>query len=547
MIRSGGQRKKNILERNSEGVEYRRPTKANSVKLCYYKVNIPFLTQLCSMATLSNQKHYTIDELGQLLAAKEQHQLSPKTTEAIEHCHRFLQQKIAKPGAVFYGINTGFGSLCDSVIDSNQLEQLQTNLLRSHACGTGNSVPNEVVRAMLLLKVLGLGKGYSGVQPQTVQRLLDFFNHHIYPIVYEQGSLGASGDLAPLAHLCLPLLGEGEVEYHNKIEAASDVIAIGSKSLFEPIILGPKEGLALINGTQFMSGYGTIILLKAAKLIEAATAIAALSAEAFACRYDAFDSLVHNIRPHLGQVTEAQQFLKWIAGSAFAAETKPQVQDPYSFRCIPQVHGATRGAFAHVCSVFETEVNAVSDNPNIFADEDRIISGGNFHGQPLALALDYLKIAMHELGNISERRTYQLVSGLRGLPPFLAPNAGVNSGFMIPQYTAASIVSKNKQLCTPASADSIVSSNGQEDHVSMGANAAVQAYEVVNNLQQILAIELMTAAQAFEFRRPKKTSEKLENLYHTFRNEVPFIEQDIYMHPMLIASNNFINGYRFNQ
>ncbi len=496
------------------------------------------------MAALSNQKHYTIEELGRLLAATEQHELGSDITKAIEHCYQFLQQKISTPGAVFYGINTGFGSLCDTVIDDNQLEQLQTNLLRSHACGTGKQVPKEVVRAMLLLKVLGLSKGYSGVQPQTVQRLLDFFNNHIYPVVYEQGSLGASGDLAPLAHMCLPLLGEGEVLYNNKdrIQSASQL-----KSLFEPIILGPKEGLALINGTQFMSGYGTIILLKAAKLIEAATGIAALSAEAFACRYDAFDSLVHGIRPHAGQVSEAQQFLKWIDGSPFAAEQKAQVQDPYSFRCIPQVHGATRGVYNHVCSVFETEVNAVSDNPNIFADEDRIISGGNFHGQPLALALDYLKIAMHEIGNISERRTYQLVSGLRGLPPFLAPNAGVNSGFMIPQYTAASIVSKNKQLCTPASADSIVSSNGQEDHVSMGANAAVQAYEVVNNLQQILAIELMTAAQAFEFRRPKKTSEKLENLYHTFRKEVPFIDQDIYMHPLLIASNNFINGYRFNK
>ncbi len=494
------------------------------------------------MATLSNQKHYTIRELGELLAARELHQLGADITKAIEHCHQFLQQKIAKPGAVFYGINTGFGSLCDTVIDNNQLEQLQTNLLRSHACGTGKQVPSDVVRAMLLLKVLGLSKGYSGVQPQTVQRLLDLFNNHIYPIVYEQGSLGASGDLAPLAHLCLPLLGEGEVLYNNKTQPASAL-----KSLFEPITLGPKEGLALINGTQFMSGYGTIILLKAAQLIEAATAIAALSAEAFACRYDAFDSLVHGIRPHVGQVSEAQQFLKWIEGSPFAAEQKTQVQDPYSFRCIPQVHGATRGVYNHVCSVFETEVNAVSDNPNIFANEDRIISGGNFHGQPLALALDYLKIALHEIGNISERRTYQLVSGQRGLPPFLAPNAGVNSGFMIPQYTAASIVSKNKQLCTPASADSIVSSNGQEDHVSMGANAAVQAYEVVNNLQQILAIELMTAAQAFEFRRPKKTSEKLENLYHTFRKEIPFIEKDIYMHPMLIASNNFINEYRFIQ
>ncbi|MDZ4759435.1 MAG: histidine ammonia-lyase [Bacteroidota bacterium] len=489
------------------------------------------------MATLSNQKHYTIEELGKLLAATEPHELGSDMIQAIEHCHQFLKQKIAKPGAVFYGINTGFGSLCDTVIDSNELEQLQINLLRSHACGTGDRVPNEVVRAMLLLKVLGLSKGYSGVQKETVQRLLDFFNQYIYPVVYEQGSLGASGDLAPLAHLCLPLLGEGEVEQNGKVQSTNE--------LYKPIILGPKEGLALINGTQFMSGYGTIILLKAAKLIEAATAISALSAEAFACRYDAFDSLVHAIRPHNGQMHEAKQFLKWIEGSPFAAETKTQVQDPYSFRCIPQVHGATRGAVAHVLSVFETEVNAVSDNPNIFADEDRIISGGNFHGQPLALALDYLKIALHELGNISERRTYQLVSGQRGLPSFLAPKAGVNSGFMIPQYTAASIVSKNKQLCTPASADSIVSSNGQEDHVSMGANAAVQAYEVVNNLQQILAIELMTAAQAFEFRRPKKTSEKLEHIYHTFRKEIPYIEHDTYMHPLLISSNNFITNFNF--
>lgn len=493
------------------------------------------------MAILSNQKHYTLEEIRNILSSSEHYQLGDDLVQAVEHCHKYLQEKISKPGAVFYGINTGFGSLCNTVIAPNELEQLQVNLLRSHACGTGKRIPNEVVRAMLLLKILGLGKGYSGVQSITVQRLLDFFNQHIYPVVYEQGSLGASGDLAPLAHLCLPLLGEGEIEHQGNIKPGKEL-----KSLYSPITLGPKEGLALINGTQFMSGYGTVILHKAHKLIEAATAIAALSAEAFACRYDAFDAWVHKIRPHHGQINEAEKFLNWIEGSEWAAEPKQQVQDPYSFRCIPQVHGATRGAVSHVSQVFETEINAVSDNPNIFADADRIISGGNFHGQHLAMALDYLKIALHEIGNISERRTYLLVSGQRGLPPFLAPNAGVNSGFMIPQYTAASIVSRNKQLCTPASADSIVSSNGQEDHVSMGANAAVQAYEIVTNLQQVLAIELYTAAQAFEFRRPKKTSEKLERLYSSFREVVPFAKEDIYIHPMLMASNKFIDGYTFN-
>jgi histidine ammonia-lyase len=407
--------------------------------------------------------------------------------------------------------------LCDVKINTDDLSQLQKNLVMSHACGTGEEVPQEIVRLMLLLKIQSLAYGHSGVQLKTVERLIEFYNLEIYPIIYTKGSLGASGDLAPLAHLCLPLIGMGEVILNDEIISGKNLL---KKFNWEEIQLQSKEGLALLNGTQFMSAYGVWSCLQAKQLAENADSITAIAIDAFNCRLDPFHQLIHELRPHAGQLATAQNILNKLAGSEIASQEKVQVQDPYSFRCVPQVHGASKDAINYVCQVITTEINSVTDNPNVFPDEDLIISGGNFHGQPLAIALDFMAIALAELGNISERRTYQLISGTRGLPAFLVENPGLNSGFMIPQYTAASIVSENKQLCTPASVDSIVSSNGQEDHVSMGANAATKLHRVILNLQRILAIELLNAVQAIEFRRPLKSSTVVEKIISDYRKVV---------------------------
>ena len=323
--------------------------------------------------------------------------------------------------------------------------------------------------------------------------------------------------------MALPLIGKGEVYYKNEIRPAKDIL---NQLDFEPIKLEAKEGLALLNGTQFMSAYGIFSLIKSHKLSYLSDLISCISIDAFNCNMSPFDPLVHLVRPHRGQVKTAERVLDLLEGSEIGNLKNKSIQDPYSFRCIPQVHGASKDTIAFVTKTFNTEINSVTDNPNIFMKEDKIISGGNFHGQPLAMALDYLGIALAELGNISERRTYQLIGGLRNLPPFLVKKPGINSGFMIPQYTAASIVSQNKQLATPASIDSIVSSNGQEDHVSMGANAATKCLQIVNNLERILAIELMNASQALSFRRPLKSSRSIEDFVNSYRKEVPLVEHD---------------------
>ncbi|HEY0898601.1 MAG TPA: aromatic amino acid ammonia-lyase, partial [Sphingobacteriaceae bacterium] len=388
--------------------------------------------------------------------------LSSPAEEAIVRCRTYLDRKLAESTAPIYGINTGFGYLQNIQIPAEELTELQHNLLLSHACGVGELVPREIVKIMLLLKIQSLSYGNSGVTLDTVNRLIYLFNENILPVVYSQGSLGASGDLAPLAHLTLPLIGAGEVWIQDQRSSTEDWYAT---TKLVPLKLQPKEGLALINGTQFMAAYGIHILSRTFQLSAAADTIAALSSDAFNCRIDPFKAASHEIRPHQGQKETAKRLYELLHDSEIIQEEKIQVQDPYSFRCIPQVHGASKDTFRYVLSVFETEINSVTDNPNIFPGEDEIISAGNFHGQPLALALDFLGIAMAELGSISERRTFQLISGQRGLPNFLVKNAGLNSGLMITQYTAASIASENKQLCTPASVDSIVSSNGQEDHV----------------------------------------------------------------------------------
>jgi histidine ammonia-lyase len=463
--------------------------------------------------------------------------ISPEAIDRINANRAYLDAKLGE-GGTHYGINTGFGSLCNVRIADHELAQLQENLVCSHACGMGDEVPEIIVRIMLLLKVHGLSQGYSGVRLALVERLIEMYNRGIHPIVYELGSLGASGDLAPLAHLSLPILGKGWVNYQGeKRQAAAVLQELG----LEPMPLAAKEGLALLNGTQFMNSYAVWSLLAADRLSNWGNAIAALSTDAFDAKDEPFCHAIHRVRPHQGQIDTAATMQAWLEGSAIQQTPKQQVQDPYSFRCIPQVHGATADVLRMATSVVEIEMNAATDNPLVVAEEDAILSGGNFHGQPLALQLDFMAIALAELGNISERRTYLLVSGQRNLPPFLAPEAGLNSGFMIAQYTAAAIVSQNKGLCMPASVDSIVSSNGQEDHVSMGANAATKLRRVILNLQRILGIELLTACQALEFRRPAKTSPQLEAIVARLRNGISFMDTDRVLHDDLVAAERLLD------
>lgn len=496
-----------------------------------------FATHYISNNTLSLEELNTIIEENHTLA------LSEEAIANINKCREYLDNKMQTETNPIYGINTGFGSLYSVKISTEDLTTLQENLMKSHACGTGDEVPHSIVKIMLLLKIKSLCYGNSGVQLVTVERLIDFYNHNILPVVYTQGSLGASGDLSPLAHLCLPLIGEGEVFVDGKRITAKQML---TEKGWETIRLKSKEGLALLNGTQFMSSYGAYILLKTKKLSKLADVVGAVSLEGFDGRIDPFNNLIHMVRPHKGQVNTAVFISEILEGSELIKQPKKHVQDPYSFRCIPQVHGASKDAIEYVEKVFKTEINSVTDNPNIFVEEDLIVSGGNFHGQPLALALDFLGIALAELGSISERRTYQLISGLRNLPPFLVNNPGLNSGFMIPQYTAASIASQNKQLATPASIDSIVSSNGQEDHVSMGANAATKTLKIVENLERILAIELFNAAQALEFRRPGKSSNFIENFVTDYRKVVSTVEEDRILHYDIQNSIQFLSNYKFS-
>jgi len=481
-----------------------------------------------------------LETLQEIVTLHKSLALSEEAKINIQKCRDYLDKKMANEVEPIYGINTGFGSLCNVKISNENLSQLQENLVKSHACGTGDVVPNEIVKIMLLLKIQSLSYGNSGVQLQTVERLVDFYNNDILPIIYTQGSLGASGDLAPLAHLSLPLLGEGEVFFEGKKVHSSEIL---KKFNWKPIVLQSKEGLALLNGTQFMSSYGCYVLLKAMKYSYLADVISAISLEGFDGRIEPFNELIHFVRPHKGQIVTAQRMKQLLEDSQIIAQKKEHVQDPYSFRCIPQVHGASKDTIDYVKKVFKTEINSVTDNPNIFRESDVIISGGNFHGQPLALALDFLGIALAEIGSISERRTYQLISGLRGLPAFLVDNPGLNSGFMIPQYTAASIVSQNKQLATPASVDSIVSSNGQEDHVSMGANAATKCLKIMENLERILGIELMNASQAIEFRRPLQSSAFIEMFLKSYREIVPLVKEDRILHYDIENSVAFLNSF----
>ena len=484
-------------------------------------------------------EHITLDKVKEIIDSRAQLALSEESVVAIEKCRRYLDTKMEDIGRPVYGVTTGFGSLCNVTIPEDKLSQLQYNLVVSHACGSGETVRPEIVRLMLLLKIQSLSYGHSGAQLATVQRLIDMFNSDILPVVYQHGSLGASGDLAPLAHLSLPLLGLGEVLYKGKIRPSAEV---ASEFGWQPITLQSKEGLALLNGTQFMSAHAVWSLLKAKRLSRWADYIGAISLDAYDGRIEPFYALTHRLRPHRGQIETGERFMHLLEGSELIRRDKIHVQDPYSFRCIPQVHGAVKDCIRYVESVIETEINSTTDNPNVFPDEDMIISAGNFHGEPIALPMDSLAVAMSELASISERRTYRLISGQRGLPAFLVARPGLNSGFMIPQYTAASIVSQNKGLCWPASCDSIPSSQGQEDHVSMGSNSATKLVRIMDNVEEVLGIELLNATQALEFRRPAKTSAVLEKIVEEYRRQVPFVDDDSYLHPLIQKSIDFLRN-----
>ena len=490
---------------------------------------------------LIGPERLTIDRVEEILERHIPLALSEEARERILKCRQWVADKAYDPEHPIYGVTTGFGSLCNVTIDEDQIEQLQKNLVMSHACSLGDRVRPEIVRLMLLCKIQSLSYGNSGVQLETVERLIDFFNMDILPVVYKLGSLGASGDLAPLANLCLPLLGLGEVEYKGEVMAARKMLAMTG---LKPVTLKAKEGLALLNGTQFMSAHGVWAVINARRISRLADMVGSLSLDAFDGRIEPFYDQIHQVRAHRGQIDTAAAVRGYLAGSEIISQPKQHVQDPYSFRCMPQVHGAAKDTLAYVASVMETEINSVTDNPTIFPDEDLVVSAGNFHGEPIALPMDFLSIAIAELGNISERRVYRLVAGVRGLPSFLVAKPGVNSGFMIPQYAAAAIVNRNKVLCWPASCDSITSSQDQEDHVSMGGNAATKLCEVVDNTRRILAIELLNAAQAIEFRRPLRTSPVLERLLADFRREVPFIENDTVMYSLINKAEQFISQLR---
>ena len=481
--------------------------------------------------------HLTVDRIGEIVYGDYKLELSEDAKKRIERCRTYLDEKIAKLDVPVYGVTTGFGSLCKVSISKDQLSQLQVNLIMSHACGVGERLSNDIVKMMMLLKIQSLSYGYSGSKLDTVQRLVDMYNNNFIPVVYEQGSLGASGDLVPLAHMSLPLVGLGEVEVEGKVITGAEML---KKMNWQPIELASKEGLALLNGTQNMSSQAVWSIINAKRLSKWADEIATMSLDAFDGRIEPFTDAVHQVRPHQGQIETAARMREMLAGSEIIARHKEHVQDPYSFRCVPQVHGTVKDTLRYVESVIDIEINAATDNPTVCPDEDLIISAGNFHGEPIALPMDFLSIAMSELADISERRIYRLVSGLRELPDFLVAKPGLNSGFMIAQYTAASVVSLNKTFAVPASIDNVPSCQDQEDLVSMGANAAIKLRKVILNTERVLAIELFNAAQALDFRKPLKSSPAIMKIHDEYRKVVPFIDNDQVMFPHIENSIQFL-------
>jgi histidine ammonia-lyase len=487
----------------------------------------------------------TLEDIRDVALYNRKVELSLAAVKRIEKAHKFLRSKV-ESGDTFYGINTGFGLLSNVRIQDADLETLQYNLIRSHAVGVGNYISDAQSRAMLLLRASNLAIGNSGVSLKLIEQILALLNRGVCPLVPEQGSVGASGDLAPLSHLALVLIGEGRARVKGKEMSGAQALKVAG---LKPIRLGPKEGLALINGTQFMTAIGTLALLEAEHLCDVADAAGAMTLEALRGTEIAFEPEIHEVRPHPGQIHVAKRMRNILLSGggksqiAKSHENCGKVQDPYSLRCIPQVHGASRDALAFTRQVLEREVNAVTDNPLVFPDKKKILSGGNFHGQIVAIAMDVMSIAVAEIANISEQRIEKLINpALSDLPAFLTPQGGLNSGFMIIQVAAASIVSENKTLCHPASVDSIPTSADKEDHVSMGAWGARKAAQVVRNSRRVIAMELLSAAQGIEFLRPLRGSKTIEKLHHTIRKKVPKADVDRSYHEDLIYLESLIES-----
>ena len=485
---------------------------------------------------------FTISDIMAILDDPQKAKLTKESKQKILQSQQNVQQIVASDRTV-YGINTGFGPLCDVKISEEETAQLQHNLIISHAVGVGKPIAKELSKVMMISKIHALSKGFSGVSLEVIERLIFMLQEDIIPVVPEQGSVGASGDLAPLAHLVLPLLGLGKVWQNNEIRNTADVLA---EKGIKPLILGPKEGLGLINGTQFILAHAILGLNKFEYLLDLADLTAALSLEAYRGSASPFKKELHDIRPFSGSKKVAARMLKFLKNSEnlHAHEFCDRVQDPYSMRCVPQVHVASRNAYEHLKNLAEIELNSVTDNPIVLSAEESI-SGGNFHGQLLALPLDYCTLAAAELGNISDRRSYLLLEGKFGLPRLLTESSGLNSGFMIPQYTSAALVTENKTLCFPASADSIPTSLGQEDHVSMGSISGRKFNQVLGNLENILAVELMFGAQGLEFRRPAKCSKYVENAYALIRTKVEKLEDDRLIGEDMLAIAELIRERKF--
>ena len=474
----------------------------------------------------------TIEEVAAVSRYREQAMIPAEARAAIDHSRAHVETML-KSGEAVYGLTTGFGKFSDRRIADEDAAELQRNLIVSHACGTGEPLPTEAVRGVMLLRLNALASGFSGIRFSTMETLLEMLNRGVHPIIPEKGSLGASGDLVPLAHMVLPLIGLGQAEYQEEILPGAEAMR---RAGIAPVQLAAKEGLALINGTQVMTAIGALCVFDALALCKKADIIASLTCEAQSCITKAFDARVHLLRGHAGQMECAENLRALLAGSALSGENIPgKVQDAYSIRCIPQIHGASRDAIRYVYDAVSREINAVTDNPLIFPKEGDVISGGNFHGQPMALAFDFLAIALAEYANVSERRTERLVNPAlnNNLPAFLTKNGGLNSGFMIAQYAAAALVSENKILAHPASVDSIPSSANQEDHVSMGTIAARKAVEILKNAQRVLAIELFAAGQATGLIGEAKLAPATHAAYNVLRREVPLIERDILMHEQM--------------
>ncbi|TXF75200.1 histidine ammonia-lyase [Chryseobacterium sp.] len=485
---------------------------------------------------------FTISGVMEILEDPKKARLNETSRDKILKSQQNVQQIVASDRTV-YGINTGFGPLCDVKISEEETAQLQHNLIISHAVGVGKPISKELSKVMMISKIHALSKGFSGVSLEVIERLITMLEKDIIPVVPEQGSVGASGDLAPLAHLVLPLLGLGKVWENGGTVAAASVL---QKNNLQPLKLGPKEGLGLINGTQFIMAHAILGLNKFGYILDLADLTAAMSLEAYRGSASPFRKELHEIRPFEGSVKVASRMRKFLKNSEnlHSHEFCDRVQDPYSMRCVPQVHGASRNAFEHLKNLTQTELNSVTDNPIVLSAEESI-SGGNFHGQLLALPLDYATLAAAELGNISDRRSYLLLEGKFGLPRLLTESSGLNSGFMIPQYTSAALVTENKTLCFPASADSIPTSLGQEDHVSMGSISGRKFNQVLGNLENILAVELMFGAQGLEFRRPAKCSKYVENAYSLIRTKVAKLEDDRLIGEDILAIAELIRERKF--